>query len=129
MAEMVLSLSIKRELTVFLYCKPLTTFLDENAVSFAQAEKLYYETSLINVGNEVQTRQDEPGECADLCLLLICSIKVTSVFKLGWLTGHVLNFAQDAGPLLPSSPLGGQSHITKFKGDIVGGWTAKFDHQ
>ncbi|KAJ7354953.1 hypothetical protein OS493_029062 [Desmophyllum pertusum] len=25
-----------------------------------QAEKLYYETSLINVGNEVQTRQDEP---------------------------------------------------------------------
>ena len=35
--------------------------LDENAVSFAQAEKLYYETSLISVGNELQSTQNEPG--------------------------------------------------------------------
>lgn len=33
----------------------------ENAVSFAQAEKLYYETSLINVSNEVDQRQGESG--------------------------------------------------------------------
>ncbi|XP_020608104.1 consortin-like isoform X2 [Orbicella faveolata] len=32
----------------------------ENAVSFAQAEKLYYETSLISVGNELQSTQNEP---------------------------------------------------------------------
>lgn len=31
----------------------------ENAVSFAQAEKLYYETSLISVGNELQSTQNE----------------------------------------------------------------------
>lgn len=33
----------------------------ENAVSFAQAEKLYYETSLINVSSEVQQEQEESG--------------------------------------------------------------------
>jgi len=33
----------------------------ENAVSFAQAEKLYYETSLINISNEAQQEQGEPG--------------------------------------------------------------------
>ncbi|KAL9953256.1 hypothetical protein ACROYT_G040642 [Oculina patagonica] len=36
----------------------------ENAVSFAQAEKLYYETSLISVGNEVQSKQVEPDNTA-----------------------------------------------------------------
>jgi len=35
--------------------------LDENAVSFAQAEKLYYETSLISVESELQSTQNEPG--------------------------------------------------------------------
>lgn len=33
----------------------------ENAISFAQAEKLYYETSLINIGTEAQHNQSEAG--------------------------------------------------------------------
>lgn len=33
----------------------------ENAISFAQAEKLFYETSLINVGNEAQQEEGELG--------------------------------------------------------------------
>lgn len=41
----------------------MTCFIDENAVSFAQAEKLYYETSLINVSNDIQQEQGEAGEC------------------------------------------------------------------
>lgn len=41
----------------------MTCFTDENAVSFAQAEKLYYETSLINVSNDIQQEQGEAGEC------------------------------------------------------------------
>jgi len=40
----------------------LTCFLDENAISFAQAEKLYYETSLINIGTEAQHNQSEAGK-------------------------------------------------------------------
>ena len=45
------------------YKNSFTCFVDENAVSFAQAEKLYYETSLINISNEAQQEQGEPGEC------------------------------------------------------------------
>lgn len=48
------------------YQNSLTSLLDENAVSFAQAEKLYYETSLISVGNELQSTQNEQG------IVLIC---------------------------------------------------------
>lgn len=47
--------------TIKYHWNPLTSVLDENAVSFAQAEKLYYETSLISVGNELQSTQNEPG--------------------------------------------------------------------
>lgn len=49
------------------YQNSLTSLLDENAVSFAQAEKLYYETSLISVGNELQSTQNEQG------IVLICT--------------------------------------------------------
>lgn len=50
-------------LQTVIYQNSLTSLLDENAVSFAQAEKLYYETSLISVGNELQSTQTEPGKC------------------------------------------------------------------
>ena len=40
----------------------LTCLVDENAISFAQAEKLYYETSLINIGTEAQDNQSEAGK-------------------------------------------------------------------
>ena len=46
----------------FQMIKSLICFLDENAVSFAQAEKLYYETSLISVGSMLQPGQDAPSE-------------------------------------------------------------------
>ena len=37
----------------------LTVFKDENAISFAQAEKLYYETALISVGTTTEHSQGE----------------------------------------------------------------------
>ena len=52
----------------------LTVSKDENAISFAQAEKLYYETALISVGTTTEHAQGEDS--------LVISIKFITYYNL-----------------------------------------------